>query len=90
MDWKLDVEVYNLSVEYVGVHNKQKIVKGCCMELAGFLKRENLDLIMEIMKFSISSTIPKSSLYTNVTMSLSDYLPFFPHARPLMDLLQNG
>ena len=57
MDWKLDVEVYNLSVGYVGVHNTQKIVKGCCMELAGFLKRENLDLIMEIMKFSISRTL---------------------------------
>ena len=46
--------------------------KGCCTKLAPLLKRKNLELIMEIMKFSIGSTIPSLSLYTNTTIPVSE------------------
>ena len=83
MDSKADMKVYE-----DGNHIWR--IEGCCTELAAFLKRENLDLIMEMMKFSIASTIPRSSLYTNATMRVPYYASFFPHTRILSELLKNG
>ena len=91
MDLKMDVKCYypvrGLEFQEMGHCSR---IRGCCKELEAFLKRDNLDAIMEMMKFSVASTMPRSSLYNNGTVPVSAYLSVFPHTRPLVDLSQNG
>ena len=76
--------------DYVDAADSKQMIRGCCTELAAFLQRKNLDMIMEMMKFSIGSTVPKSFFPANGTMPVSEYFPLFPLTQPLNDLLQNG
>lgn len=58
----------------------------CCQVIHSYLKRQNLNDIMEIMKFSIGSTLPKAYEGNKEAIEKKDssgiflsyrYLPFF-------------
>ena len=65
-------------------------VEGCCQTLEQSLKTTNLNTIMNLMKFSIGSTIPKSPQYGKINFAKGDHeLPVLQLPPMLKELLQN-
>ena len=46
-------------------------VKGCCSSLSPILQLKNLEVLMDVMRLSIGTTIPHSSRYTNLSLTKS-------------------
>ena len=64
-------------------------VPGCCSVLTPLLKRENLNKVMDFMKFSIGTTIPKSNARLNETTDTSKNLGIYEPSDTLMRLFKN-
>ena len=67
-----------------------KRVEGCCKTIDQSLKTENLKTVMDLMKFSIGSTIPMSPQYGNLKFAKrNNNLPVLQLTQMLRELLQN-
>ena len=65
-------------------------VQGCCKTLKQLVPIRNAKAIMNLMKFSIGSTIPKSPRYGRLNFTaIDDHLPFLHLTSKLKELLMN-
>ena len=55
----------------------------CCQVIRSYLKQENLNDIMEIMKFSMGSTLPKSYKRNKESIEKNPSMELFPSSRYL-------
>ena len=65
-------------------------VQGCCKTLKQLVPIKNAKAIMNLMKFSIGSTIPKSPRYGSINFTaIDDRLPLLHLTSKLKELLMN-
>ena len=65
-------------------------IQGCCKALKPLVPIENTKQIMNLMKFSIGSTIPKSPRYGRINFTaIDDHLFFLHPSSRLKELLMN-
>ena len=65
-------------------------VDGCCSALVPILGTQNLKLIMDLMKFSIGTTIPQSPKYNKYPLEMSSKaFPLFQPPSRLKRMIEN-
>ena len=63
-------------------------MSGCCNALIPLLKRQNLKSVMELMKFSLGTPIPRGNLYANQSQIPVTDFPLFQPSESLKMLME--